>query len=206
MGLHRHWLCLAAAALLWTLPGRALGADRFCDPAFEDCRAPLLALIDNEQVGIDVAFWFMEDAYYSAALERAARDRKVKIRVIFDSEALPNEPVRQFVVDTLVNAGIPMREKVDSGINHWKLMIFADQKVVQFSGANHTAEAFLAEVKYSNYVDEVIYFTDDESLVNSFKRKFDDVWTSTSGMMANYANVTTIERHYPDLATSPIDP
>ena len=201
-GLSRHWLFVAAAALLLTLPGRAQGADRFCDPAFEDCRAPLLALIDNETVGIDVAFWFMEDARYSAALERA-KARNVKIRVIFDSEALPNEPVRQFVVDTLVHAGIPMREKVDPGINHWKMMIFAGQRVVQFSGANHTSEAFVYEVPYSAYVDEVIYFTDKPSLVNSFMTKFDDVWTSTNGMMANYANVTTIARAYP---TTPIDP
>ena len=202
MGLHRHWLFVAAAAVLLTLPGRATGADRLCDPAFEDCRAPLIALIDNETVGIDVAFWFMEDARYSAALERA-KARNVKIRVIFDSEALPNEPVRQFVVDTLVHAGIPMREKVDSGINHWKLMIFAGQKVVQFSGANHTSEAFVYEVPYSAYVDEVIYFTDKTSLVNSFMTKYDDVWTSTNGMLANYANVTTITRAYP---TTPIDP
>ena len=138
MGLYRHWLIVTAAALLLTLPGRAQGADVFCDPAFEDCRAPLIALIDNETIGIDVAFWFMEDARYSAALERA-KARNVKIRVIFDSEALPNEPVRQFVVDTLVNAGIPMREKVDPGINHWKMMIFAKQRVVQFSGSNHTS-------------------------------------------------------------------
>ena len=173
-----------------------MGADRLCDPAFEDCQAALIALIDNERVGIDVAFWFMEDGRLSAALERAARERNVKIRVIFDSEALPNEPVRQFVVDTLVNAHIPMREKVDAGINHWKLMLFAGQNVLQFSGANHTAEAFKYEVPYSAYVDEVIYFTDKESLVDSFKTRFDDIWTSTTGMMANYANVTTIERHY----------
>ena len=202
MGLHRHWLAAAAAALLLTLPGRALAADRFCDPAYEDCRALLIALIDNEQVGIDVAFWFMEDARYSAALARA-KARNVRIRVIFDSEALPNEPVRQFVAEQLVSAGIPMREKVDPGINHWKLMIFAGQNVVEFSGANHTGEAFVYEVPYASYVDEVIYFADKPSLVNSFKTKFDDVWTSTTGMMANYANVTTIERHYP---VSPIDP
>ena len=89
----------------------------------------------------------MEDAYYSAALERA-KARNVRIRVIFDSESLPGQPVRQYVADTLVNAHIPMREKVDSGINHWKLMIFAGQNVVQFSGANHTAEAFVSEVPY----------------------------------------------------------
>ena len=202
-GLSRLSLALAAAALLLVLPGRASAADRFCDPAFEDCRAPLLALIDNEQVGIDVAFWFMEDARYSAALERA-KARNVTIRVIFDSEALPNEPVRQEIVDTLMKAHIPMREKVDPGINHWKLMIFAGQKVVQFSGANHTPEAFVYDTPYSAYVDEVIYFTDRPSLVDSFMTKFDDVWTSNTGMMANYGpDVTTLERHYP---VSPIDP
>ena len=73
MRLHRHWPIAAAAALLLTLPGRALGADRFCDPAYEDCQAPLIALIDNEWVGIDVAFWFMEDGLLSAALERARK-------------------------------------------------------------------------------------------------------------------------------------
>ena len=48
----------------------AAAADRLCDTAFEDCRAPLLELIRNERVGVDVAFWFMEDARYTAALAR----------------------------------------------------------------------------------------------------------------------------------------
>ena len=81
-------------------------------------------------------------------------------------------------------------------------MLFVGQNTVQFSGANHTAEAFVYQSPYSDYVDEVIYFTDKPSLVNSFKTKYDDVWTNLEDY-ADYANVTTRVRAYP---TFPIDP
>ena len=38
------------------LPARASGLERICDVAFENCRSPLITLIRNETVGIDVAF------------------------------------------------------------------------------------------------------------------------------------------------------
>ena len=46
----------------------ASAQDRLCDPANENCRSILINLIRNETVGIDVAFWFMEDARYTAEL------------------------------------------------------------------------------------------------------------------------------------------
>jgi len=200
--LNRYKLFILAAAGILAAATPASALERLCDTAFEDCRAPLIELIDNETVGIDVAFWFMEDARYSEALKRA-KARGVRIRIIFDSESLPGYPVREYVASELVNAGIPMREKVDGGINHWKLMLFEAQGTVQFSGANHTDEAFVYHVPYADYVDEVIYFTDKPRLVNSFKTAFDTVWTSTNGMMGNYANVTDLSRAYP---IYPIDP
>jgi len=57
-------------------------------------------------------------------------------------------------------------------------MLFAGQRTVEFSGANYSGEAFVPLTPYSAYVDEVIYFTDRPSYVNSFMTKFDDVWTS----------------------------
>src|SRR5262245_15679950 len=47
-------------------PARADAADRLCDTRFEDCRAPLISLINSEPAGggIDVAFWFMTDDRY----------------------------------------------------------------------------------------------------------------------------------------------
>ena len=37
-------------------------------------------------------------------------------------------------------------------------------------------------------MDESIYFTDDAVVVNSFRTKYDDLWTNTTGY-ANYANI-----------------
>src|SRR5256885_3916570 len=41
-------------------------------------------------------------------------------------------------LQTLVNAGIPMRERVATGILHWKMVMCASQGTVEFSGANFT--------------------------------------------------------------------
>ena len=68
-------------------------------------------------------------------------------------------------------AGIPMRERTTSGILHWKMMIFAGQNIVEFSGANYSSDAWLPATPklYQNYIDEVITFTSDPDLVASFK-------------------------------------
>jgi regulation of enolase protein 1 (concanavalin A-like superfamily) len=177
-----------------------LALERQCDTSFEDCRAPLLDLINNETVGIDVAFWFMEDARYSAAIIRRFQ-AGVPVRVLFDDDALRNEPVRQQIIADLKAAGIPMRYKSSGGILHWKMMLFAGQATVEFSGANFSSEAFVPISPYQNYVDESIYFTDIPSIVDSFKTKYDDNWTSSTDF-TNYANITSLVRTYP---TFPID-
>jgi hypothetical protein len=91
---------------------------------------------------------------------------------------------------------------VTSGILHWKMMLFAGQNTVQFSAANYSV-AFVPITPYENYIDEAIYFTDDPTVVNSFRTKFDDLWTNTSHYR-DYANVTLPRlRHYDRF---PIDP
>ena len=63
-GLLGRTLMLAVGLLFATAaPGQA--QDRLCDPGDENCRAILINYIRNETVGIDVAFWFMEDARYT---------------------------------------------------------------------------------------------------------------------------------------------
>ena len=95
-------LVALCAVALW--PRQASALERLCDPAFEDCRAPLIALIDRETVRIDVAFWFMEDARFSAALVRA-RARGVPVRVIMDTRANPDYPGNIFCLDQIQSAG-----------------------------------------------------------------------------------------------------
>jgi phosphatidylserine/phosphatidylglycerophosphate/cardiolipin synthase-like enzyme len=202
---------MVAALLSATIAPAAAQSEynRLCDPAYENCRTPLIQLIRNETVGIDVGFWFMEDTRY--ATELIAKWRAgVPVRVTMDTEAVSQFGYEgaKVPLQMLKDAGVPMREKTGStGIFHWKTMIFAGQNVVEFSGANYSSEAFVYEVPYENYIDEVIFFSDEPGIVNSFKTMYDNIWTdvTTGGQkFANYANVPLpLTRHYP---TYPIDP
>ena len=172
-------LCLLAAA-------PATAGDRLCDTAYENCREPLLDLINNERVAIDVAFWFMEDARYTAALARKMSEG-VPVRVLMDTRANSSYPHNATRLDELRAAGIPMRRRVASGILHWKMMLFAGQRTVQFSAANYS-DSFVPYEPYVNYIDEVVYFTDQASIVGSFQTQFDTLWIDES-RYADYANV-----------------
>ena len=202
-------ISLVTVTVLATAAPAAAQYNRLCDPAYENCRTPLIQLIRNETVGIDVGFWFMEDTRF--ANELIAKWRAgVPVRVVMDTRGL-----RQFVMKAPPcrwrcsrTPAFPMREKTGSnGIFHFKMMLFAGQNVVEFSGANYSPEAFVYSTPYANYIDEVIAFSDEASIVNSFKTRFDDVWTDvTTGTQkfSNYANITgPLVRHYP---TYPIDP
>ncbi len=181
---------------------QALAQERLCDTAFEDCRQPLWTLIDSETVGIDVSFWFMQDTSYADKL--IARFRAgVPVRVLCDPRANPTYAGNETVLNMLRDAGIPMRYKNGGGILHMKFMLFAGQNKVEFSGANYSPAFFVPTTPYQNYIDEAIYFSDDPSIVNSFKTQMDNVWTDTVNY-SNFANITgPLTRRYP---TYPIDP
>jgi hypothetical protein len=185
---------LVGLATVMSLAVPAAATERLCDPAEENCREILLSLIRAEREGIDVAFWFMEDARYSNELVKKASEG-VPIRVLVDTRA-PSAMNGQ-ILNQLAAAGIPMRRRTASGVLHWKMMLFTGQQTVQFSGANYSAHAFTPQVPYSNYVAEAIFFSDDRGVVQSFMRRFDDLWTNTHSY-ANYANIgSSLVRRYP---------
>ncbi len=195
-------LLAGMAALLFTLPIGASAAERLCDPAYEDCRKPLLALINSETKGLDVAFWFMTDTHYSDAII-ARWKAGVPVRVIIDTEANAAHSDNAAILSKLKSAGIPMREKTTGGILHWKMMLFVGQNTVEFSGANYSNVAFAFGTPYEDYEDEIIFFSDTPSIVDSFKTSYDDKWVATSGY-ANYANIaTTPGRKYPIYTKDP---
>ena len=68
-------------------------------------------------------------------------------------------------------------------------MIFAKQGVVEWSGANYSPLAFVPNVPYQDYEDEVIHFS--RLLAPSFKKIYDDIWTNTTEY-ADHANVTRL--------------
>src|ERR1700675_437776 len=89
-------LFLLFTAFLFLAPS-SQGAERLCDVSFEDCRAPILALINSEQVAIDTGFWFSDDPRFPQALI-AAKNRGVKVRILMDTRAEDNHPQNTTVI------------------------------------------------------------------------------------------------------------
>jgi hypothetical protein len=180
-------LLMLGMSLLLVSPASA--QDRLCDPGDEDCRSILINYIRNEKIGIDVAFWFMEDARYTTELIRR-HQAGVPVRVLMDPRANVDYPLNAYRLNELYAAGIPMRKRLGNYILHWKMMLFQGQNVVEFSGANYSANAWRpgTAIKYENYTDEGIYFTSETSVVDSFRTKFEDHWVDTVNW-ANYANI-----------------
>lgn len=194
-------LTAAAIVLAAVAPRAARAADTLCDSSSSNCRTELLNLIADEKVGIDVAFWFMEDARYEAAIVKRFK-AGVPVRLLVDPRADATYPINAQMLADFKAAGIPMRYRVASGILHWKMMLFAGQDTVEFGSANFSPTAFVPDAPYTNYVDETVYYTTDAAVVDSFKTEFDNSWIDTTNFRT-YANVTrALTRTYP---TFPID-
>ncbi len=178
-------------------PAAAQGQDeRLCDNSFEDCRAPILAMIQAETAGLDVSFWFMTDNRYSQEIIKRWQ-AGVPVRVLVDLRADANYPANASIRQSLIAAGIPIRHKTTTGINHWKMILYSGQAKMHFSASNFANGSYSPIVPYTNYVDEAIYFTDDPSIVQSFMTKYDDLWTDTVHYQ-NLANITQpLARSYP---------
>src|SRR5688572_6252826 len=190
-----------AIILLGSFSSRAQTQERLCDSAFEDCRAPLWQLIDQETVGIDIGYWFMQDTSISNKIINRFK-AGVPVRILVDPRANPTYAGNEQILNDFRNAGIPMRYKNGGGILHWKMMMFVGQNRLEFSGANFGASFFVPTTPNSNYIDEAIYFTDDQSLIQSFKTKYDDLWTDVNYL--DYANISgTPTRKYPTFAIDP---
>jgi phosphatidylserine/phosphatidylglycerophosphate/cardiolipin synthase-like enzyme/regulation of enolase protein 1 (concanavalin A-like superfamily) len=195
MSLQRVLAAVASCALLVT--AEASAEERLCDASRENCRVPLVDLIDHEDVGIDVGVWFIKDARIPAAIIRA-RSRGVPVRMIMDTRAYVNYPSTEQYMNDMAAAGVQMRRRTAGDICHWKLMIFSRQNVVEWSGANFSPIAFVPNTPYRDYEDEVIHFS--EQLAPSFKKTFDDIWTNTTEY-ADHRNITRpLVRKYPTYA------
>src|SRR4051812_26118655 len=207
--LPRHLLVVVAALMLLMAARsgsaqtpRLASQERMCDPTFQDCRADILTYIQQETVEIDMGFWMMTDARYSNALV-AAKQRGVTIRLLMDPRCADAHEKCGPQNDQLSAAGIPMRNRLPGGILHWKMIVFAGQGQVEFAGANYAPFELTPDTPWVNFTDEIVFYSNDPSIVHSFMRKFDDLWVSTTEF-GNYANVTgPLQRSYPTYAIDP---
>ena len=159
---------------------RARGAGALCDSSFENCRFEIINGSGRTRRH-DVATWFFEDRTFTKELI-AKWQAGVPVRVIADPDANVSASPERDVAHELADAGIPIRHKVSSGIEHWKLMLFSGQNVVYFGSANFSADAFVPVQPVRNFVDETIYLTDDATVVDTLRTRFEDAWVNTTGV------------------------
>jgi phosphatidylserine/phosphatidylglycerophosphate/cardiolipin synthase-like enzyme len=198
------WTPIFVLVVLWSSIRSASATERLCDVSFENCRTQLLTLIANENVEIDTAFWFMDDSQIQNALIKKIQ-AGIKVRMMVDPRAdeahLPNEAI--LVKFATMTPPVPMRQRIGNGILHWKMMLFAGQGVVEFSGANFSPSELVTGTPYKTYTDEAIFYSDDAAIVNSFRTMYDKWWVDTVHY-SDYAN-TSGTQLVPSYATYPIE-
>lgn len=195
----RSFALLIGLFLLTCQPASA--QERLCDPAFEECYKPLLKAIEAETTGIDAAIYIIEFQQLADAII-SRHQAGVPVRLIVEPRSSLRLPLNQQILDRFRAAGIPMRHKVDDAIVHAKMVLLAGQNKVVFSSSNFGDGDLRPFEPNVNYVDGVWYFSDDPAVVNSFKTRYDDLWTNTT-TYGNYANPGPLTRRYPRY---PIDP
>jgi len=109
----RNALLILVTLLLLAPAARA--ADTLCDPSNANCRTQLLTLIQNERVGIDVGFWFMQDSRYMSEIIRRWQ-AGVPVRILIDPRANPDYPGNDQMIAGFQQAGIPLRKRKASGM------------------------------------------------------------------------------------------
>ena len=153
-------------------------------------------------------YWFMTDWRYSSEIIKRWQ-AGVPVRILLDLRSDPGYPAGVSLRQSFIDAGIPIRHKFTTGINHWKMMMYRGQNAVHFSAANFSNGSYSPSEpggEYVKYVDEAIYFTTDPIVVQTFMKKYDDLWTNTSHY-ANLANITgPLTRNYPTYSGSQLDP
>ena len=194
-------LCLIFAVILLAC-GSTPAQERLCDPSFEDCYTPLLQTVQAETGGIDVALYMIELPGLADAII-ARHNAGVPVRITVEPRASLKFPMNQPLLDKFKAAGIPMRYKLGDGIVHAKMLIFAGQNKVVFSSSNFGDGDLRPYEPYANYVDGAWYFSNDPALVNSFKARYDDIWTNTT-LYGDYANISgALTRRYPGVGIDP---
>ena len=182
---------VAALALLFPTPARAQ-VERLCDPGVRGLPpGSRLTHIRAETVRLDVAFWFMEDSFIASEIIKRHPGRRPGSRAHGHAGERLDPAQHRPDSAELQAAGIPdARARSPAGILHWKMMLFAGQGIVEISGANYSTDAWRpAGAPYTQLCGRGDLFTSKPSVVNSFKTRFDDLWTNTTQYL-NYANVT----------------
>jgi phosphatidylserine/phosphatidylglycerophosphate/cardiolipin synthase-like enzyme len=178
--------------------GAASAQDVLCDSQRDPCRERMLAQVRAETQGIVLGAWFITDLRWVSALV-ARKQAGVDVRVIADTRS--NAAMNLQALGTLAAAHVPIRVGTSDYVMHWKMIALEGQGVAEFSGANFQPGAWTANIVDTNWIDEMIFTTQDPSIVSTVLCAFDDLWTSQ--YVVNYANSPVAVRRYHEVPHDP---
>ena len=181
--LRRAAAIFSAAVVCASLSASAAAADRIYFAATDNITNVLVQTINAETVRVDMSCWYLTEHSISIALLNKFRSG-VPVRLIGDRGSIFEiDPLTKNEFYWLASQGVPIRLRFNPTwypeIDHWKATIFAGQNLVAFGSANYTPFE-LAPWSSTNYKDETVLFSDDTSIVNAFKTKFDRLWNDTT--------------------------
>jgi phosphatidylserine/phosphatidylglycerophosphate/cardiolipin synthase-like enzyme len=213
--LRRPFFAVMLAVVFFVTPARdALAADQLYFPAVDNVTNVLVQRINAETVRIDMSAWYLTEHSISIAL-LSRFQAGVQVRLIGDRGSIFEiDPFTKNEFYWLASHGVPIRLRYHPTwypeIDHWKATIFVGQNRVAFGSANYTPFE-LAPASSTNYKDEVVLLTDDTTLVNAFKTKFDRYWNDTTNepesqqgpgpYFRNWNDACTLEPACSDYAT-----
>ena len=171
---------VAALLLMHAAPARA--AEQIYFTATDNVTNILVQKINAETVRIDMSCWYLTEHAISIALINRFK-AGVQVRLIGDRGSIFEiDPATKNEFYWLANQGLPIRLRFNPTwfpeIDHMKMTIFAGQNLVTFGSANYTPFE-LAPASATNYKDESVLFSDDPSIVNAFRTRFDQLWSDT---------------------------
>ena len=179
----------AVAIALFAIVGASLrattaaAADRMYFAATDNITDVLVQKINAETVRVDMSCWYLTEHSISIALVNKFKSG-VPVRLIGDRGSIFEiDPLTRSEFYWLASQGVPIRLRFNPTwypeIDHWKATIFAGQNLVAFGSANYTPFE-LAPWSATNYKDESVLLTDDSTIVNAFKTKYDRLWNDTT--------------------------
>jgi phosphatidylserine/phosphatidylglycerophosphate/cardiolipin synthase-like enzyme len=155
-------------------------------PWRDNVKNVIIQKINNENVRIDIATWYLTSREITNALVNRHR-AGVTVRVIGDRVSIfeiDANTRREF--EFLATNGVPIRLRYNPTsfpfIMHWKSGLFVGQGIFEFGSANWTTFELEPE-SATNYKDETAMFTDDTAIVAAARSRFDQFWADTTNFL-----------------------
>jgi phosphatidylserine/phosphatidylglycerophosphate/cardiolipin synthase-like enzyme len=178
------WLQVAVVATLFSsLATSAIAQEQIYFPSHDDAEARIVAKINAETVRLDIGLWLLNDGAITTAIINRW-NAGVPVRVLGDRAGIfESDPATRASFERLASAGIPIRLRYNPTwfpeILHWKYGGFVGQRYASIGSANWTSFE-LAPVNATNFKDETVMLTNDQSIVNALLTMFDQFWVDTT--------------------------